>query len=302
MAEERLIDDDKDKKYKIRKNAEGVDELYIDGEPEEELTFEIPEFETDDEEAAVMTPEQLAAREKMREDEERRRVEKIADLIQKAERALEEGDYDSARYHLAEAAETDGKNGEIRFLQLKALTQNFTDFTLASDAAEVAESVKAYCTPEQKSALKEISAPLSERLSQTEKELETLGEENETKKAERRAVFKQKRKKALIAFAATGVPLVIFAIAAAIMGSIMHSRKDGVLVIVTIVLAALALVALIATLFTAHNFWKTSQKVSRNENNANTRLGREYEAKKVEFNALTAIFSALNTEETTATE
>ena len=82
MAEERLIDDDKDKKYKIRKNAEGVDELYIDGEPEEELTFEIPEFETDDEEAAVMTPEQLAAREKMREDEERRRVEKIADLIQ----------------------------------------------------------------------------------------------------------------------------------------------------------------------------------------------------------------------------
>ena len=134
MAEERLIDDDKDKKYKIRKNAEGVDELYIDGEPEEELTFEIPEFETDDEEAAVMTPEQLAAREKMREDEERRRVEKIANLIQKAERALEEGDYDSARYHLAEAAETDGKNGEIRFLQLKALTQNFTDFTLASDA------------------------------------------------------------------------------------------------------------------------------------------------------------------------
>ena len=175
MAEERLIDDDKDKKYKIRKNAEGVDELYIDGEPEEELTFEIPEFETDDEEAAVMTPEQLAAREKMREDEERRRVEKIADLIQKAERALEEGNYDSARYHLAEAAETDGKNGEIRFLQLKALTQNFTDFTLASDAAEAAEGVKAYCTPEQKNALKEISAPLSERLSQTEKELETLG-------------------------------------------------------------------------------------------------------------------------------
>ena len=30
MAEERLIDDDKDKKYKIRKNADGEDELYID--------------------------------------------------------------------------------------------------------------------------------------------------------------------------------------------------------------------------------------------------------------------------------
>ena len=30
MAEERLIDDDKDKKYKIGKNADGEDEFYID--------------------------------------------------------------------------------------------------------------------------------------------------------------------------------------------------------------------------------------------------------------------------------
>ena len=61
MAEERLIDDDKDRKYKIRKNADGEDELYIDLEESEEesgesLEFEVPEFETDDEEAAVLTP------------------------------------------------------------------------------------------------------------------------------------------------------------------------------------------------------------------------------------------------------
>ena len=42
MAEERLIDDDKDKKYKIRKNEKGEDELYLSEESEEgeeEVTF-----------------------------------------------------------------------------------------------------------------------------------------------------------------------------------------------------------------------------------------------------------------------
>ena len=75
MAEERLIDDDKDRKYKIVKNADGEDELVIDGAPDEaesadEVGFEVPELDSDDEEAAIMTPEQLAARERMREEAE----------------------------------------------------------------------------------------------------------------------------------------------------------------------------------------------------------------------------------------
>ena len=37
MAEERLIDDDKDRKYKVIKNADGEDELVIDDTPDEEV-------------------------------------------------------------------------------------------------------------------------------------------------------------------------------------------------------------------------------------------------------------------------
>ncbi len=295
MAEERLIDDDKDKKYKIRKNAQGEDELYLEESPEEEVTFEIPEFETDDEEAAVMTPEQLAARQKMLEEEQKRRAEKIADLISRANEAAEAENYEAARYHLAEAAEIDGENGEIRFLQLKTLTRGFTDYTLLDEAAEAAEGVKDYCTPEQKKELSEISAPLKERMEKTEAELNALGEENEAKKAERREVFKNKRKAALIAFTATAVPLLLCAICAAVVGSKINSVKDStVFIAVTIVFAALAVIAFIATIFTAHNLWKTSQKVKRNENNQNTRLGREYEAKKTEFAELTAIYNSFN--------
>lgn len=296
MAEERLIDDDKDKKYKIRKNAQGEDELYLSEEDaEEEVTFEIPEFEADDEEAALMTPEQLAARERMREEEERRRAEKLANAISEATAAMEEGNFEAARYHLAEVAETDGDNGEVRFLQLKALTHNFTDYALAEEAAEVAQAVKEHCTAEQKAALKELSAPLADRLSKTEKELASLGEENEAKKVERREVFIADRKKSLIAFSATAVPLVIFAIIAAIVGNMIYTRKDStVFIAVTIVFGVLALIAFIATVFTAHSLWKNSQKVKRNENNRNTRLGREYEAKKAEFEHLTAIYNSLS--------
>ena len=59
MAEERLIDDDKDKKYKIRINEQGEEELVLDetraesdAEESDEVGFEVPELDEDDEEAA----------------------------------------------------------------------------------------------------------------------------------------------------------------------------------------------------------------------------------------------------------
>ena len=55
MAEERLIDDDKDRKYKIRVNEDGEEELIIApqtaAEEAAEIDFEVPDFDDDDEEA-----------------------------------------------------------------------------------------------------------------------------------------------------------------------------------------------------------------------------------------------------------
>ena len=91
MAEERLIDDDKDRKYKIRKNADGEDELIIDDTTDEDETdipvFAVPEAE-DDEEAAVLTPEEFAERQRQREEEERLLNEKIALSVAEARKKL----------------------------------------------------------------------------------------------------------------------------------------------------------------------------------------------------------------------
>ena len=51
MAEERLIDDDKDRKYRIRVNENGEEELEIidPDDVDEEPVFDMPDYEEDDE-------------------------------------------------------------------------------------------------------------------------------------------------------------------------------------------------------------------------------------------------------------
>ena len=82
MAEERLIDDDKDRKYKIRKNADGEDELYIDDTPDEEddvimPVFAVPYDDEDDDEAVSLTPEQFAERERIKQEEREAREKRL---------------------------------------------------------------------------------------------------------------------------------------------------------------------------------------------------------------------------------
>ena len=98
MAEERFIDDDKNRKYRIRINEAGEEELEIidsgeeDGEQEPfETGLEVPEFEEDDEEAATMTPEQLFLARKQREEERAEKSHKAGELVQKAYALAEDG-------------------------------------------------------------------------------------------------------------------------------------------------------------------------------------------------------------------
>ena len=144
MAEERLIDDDKDRKYKIRINEDGEEELIIApqtaAEEAAEIDFEVPDFDDDDEEAAVMTPEQLAARQRRREEEAARRAKKVAAYVLRAKKCLEEEDFSGASYALNEAGELDNENGEIYALKIKAYTKRFSDWSFIDDCAEAADA------------------------------------------------------------------------------------------------------------------------------------------------------------------
>ena len=158
MAEERLIDDDKDRKYKIRKNADGEDELYIDDSSEDENEeqssiplFEVPYGDDDDDDAEALTPEQFAERERLKREEQLAREKQAASLLSEADKKLGSGNFEGARFAAAQAAEINPKSGGAYCTQLKALSRNFTDFTSLEDCLEAADGVKQYADKEQKS-------------------------------------------------------------------------------------------------------------------------------------------------------
>ncbi|MBD5583686.1 MAG: YrzE family protein [Clostridia bacterium] len=285
MAEERLIDDDKDRKYKIRKNADGEDELVIDDTPEEEseeeeLGFEVPEFDEDDEELAVMTPEQLAEQRRLKEEAELRRKEEIKNTAKRARQLIADGKYEDANYILSAVEGPTGDDAEVSALKLIAITREFTDYTDAEDGLFAVQSLKTGITEELREELTPYLEGVNAVRAHLKEEVDALSAENEGKKDERRVRFKSRKKNSLIAFLITGIPLVVFAVLAIYYSTIMYAEKDGSNITLFIVFVSLAGVFLIASLITARRLWQSANLLKLNENNSSTKLGRQLEDKK----------------------
>ena len=284
MAEERLIDDDKDRKYKIRKNADGEEELVIDetSDGEEEETdisvFEVPVTESDDEDAAVLTPEQFAERKRRQEEEERARTGQTLSHLSAAREKIAAGDFEAALYEVNLAEELSPVDGEVACVKLMALSRNFTDFISLDECVSAAENVLMYADENQKSELKPFAASkeFKAQISETEEKTEELRAENEAKKAERREVFAEKKKSSVKFFAIAAATLTVLAIIAIVFASMIFSAENGIYIVLTAVFGALAAVALIFVLITAHKFWDASRNCKLNERDASTKLGREY--------------------------
>jgi len=297
MAEERLIDDDKDRKYKIRKNADGEDELYIDDSAEEDEeviipVFEVPEEEEDDEDAAAMTPEEYAERERLRREENEARMQKANALISSAEQKLQSSEFEAATYD-ASRAEEYVKSGEVYCLKLKALSHNFTDFTEVQGCAEAAEGVNEYADDGQRAQLKELAGGLVERIDKLSAEVEELSSENEQGKAERRLVFGAARKRALVYLLCAGLPFAVLAVLTIVFACNMFAAENGAFLIATIVCGAFAAIALVFTLVLLRKFITANRRFNYNESNLSTKLGREYAGKQKELELLNKIYSAI---------
>lgn len=282
MAEERLIDDDlnKDKKYRIRKNADGEDELYIDDSVQEEpeefeaISFDVPEFSEGEGE---LTPEQIAAAEQEKRERAARLRGALSVNLEKAQARLVEENFEGALESAEAALQIDPASGLAWSLKLKSLTKNLTDFERLDDCVEIVDNITNFCNDEQKAELADLSSPLENKIFELEEQAAAMHVEVEDKKAERRAVFLEDRKKSIKWFSITGVPFIVCLIIAIAFASVMFARKDGVYLIVTIAFAALAAIFFIASLFTSHKMWDAMKKVSLNEKNSSTQLGRDYE-------------------------
>ena len=300
MAEERLIDDDKDRKYKIRINEDGEEELVItpdgaDVEEEDIVTeLEVPEFETDDEEAAVMTPEQLAARERAKREDEEARKKSAARHIGQAKIYMETPDYENALAEISFAEELFAEDGETQILKLKAVTRGFTDFSDSEGGNAAADGVIAYASEESRRDLQAYAPMIEEELKKAESRAERLNKENEVKRGEREEFFLSKRKRAVAGVACSVIPLMIFAILAGVFFAIMHSILALTYQILAIVFSSLAGIAFVAFLVFAHNLWDVQRKLKLNKSNSSSRLGRSCDEAQAQVELLKRVYSVVN--------
>ncbi len=294
MAEERLIDDDKDRKYRIRVNENGEEELEIidPDDVDEEPVFDMPDYEEDDEEAAILTPEQLAERERIKAEEERARAEKLSAFLKSAGEKLSEGDYEGANYAVTQAEEYGKTSGELFCLKLKVLTRDLTEFLNLEECAEAADGVKEYADETLKEEFKGKTGKLEGLISDAEAQTEALREKNEAGKDERRETFASSKKRAFIALLCTLVPFTALLIVTLVFTTFMFADANGVYLVATIVLAALSVIMFIATVVTSKKFWSAARDVKLNEKDTSTKLGREYLENKTRYELLKRIYSA----------
>ena len=289
MAEERLIDDDKDRKYRIRINENGEEELVIVDDPEEE-EVESPAYSviTDDEE---LSEDEIALKAEERRQAAQRKAEEFkATAIAK----MEEGDWESAQYALYQASELTEYDGELYYLQLKAYSRGMTSFLDLQKCVDASIGIREYTGEEQKEELRSLSQPLKERIAEFEQKRNELNEQNEQGKNERRATFVSAKNRALIVFGCTFVPLIALFVVALVFSSMMDSDLSGIYVTLTIVFSVITVVALFINIFTFYRYWTANKKVKLNEMDTATKLGREFISCSEELENLKSIYSSFS--------
>ena len=288
MAEERLIDEDKDRKYRIRINENGEEELVIiDTEEEEE---EIPEFSVVTDEGEEMSPEQKEEMEQLRIKRQEARRNKVLSLKHEGRLKLENRDYEAAQYAFSQASELTEYDGELYYLQLLANSRDMNDFLELDKCVASAEGVKEYSSDEEKAELKEKSGPLKARIAEFEEKTKKLNEENEKGKAERREVFFSQRSRSTLRLACTGVPFIVILVLTVFFASRTVADGGTLFVALTVTFGVLALIAFAGTLFALNRFWTANRKVRLNEKNSSTKIGREYDSCAEELEKLKNIY------------
>ena len=297
MAEERLIDDDKDKKYRFRINADGEEELVLDpdgGEREEadgaeegQICFDDAPY---DEEYAFGGEEQAAYEADVR-------ARNFEEYMAAARADGEAGKYSTALEYLEKAKGIYPDDGGLAALELRLYTKDLTDFSQGAlqGAADAAERVAENCTPEQKSALYEMGGgPLGGMIGELQTRCDELGEANQRGKAERAEAFAADNKRALTFFLCTLAAFIATAVPAGVFAAFVYGANSGIYVALTIVFGVAAVLSFAAFLIASRRLSTTSRRVRMNRDDSRTKVGREYLACTRRLQALRSIYDAIS--------
>lgn len=296
MAEERFIDDDKDKKYRFRINADGEEELIIDEGGEDEKPAQRGEEAQLSFDHAPDIDEEYAYGGEDPHYETHEEKEAVAALLEKARADAGEGNFSTALEYIAEAKDIAPDDGEVAALELAVYTSGLTDFSPVAleGAVPAAKRVAQFSSAEDKLALKEAGADaLNSMICALQPQVKELKERNEQGKAERAVGFEADNKKSIIRLVALLIPFVVTLALTIYFSTVMYADTSGTNIILTIVFAALAFVFFIICVFAARALNITARRVRMNRDNSRTQVGRDYEAANSRLEALRTIYNAI---------
>lgn len=301
MAEERLIDDDKDRKYRVVKNPDGEDELVIDDskEPaaqaeEEEVSFDAPEEYAQNQEEEILTPEQLAALREREEKEKRERALKAEDLLRRASKDCAANKFATALEYLEKAEELDSGNGEIYALRLSAYTRNFTDYSQIAEASGSVNGLTEHTSAERKAELfAKSSVALEENIASLRSKVSAMNAENEAKKAERAVRFKRDMFISIAAALVAAGVLAVFIWQIFFNINLIYTVSTNKYVVLAGVFGGLSFIMLIGLAFALRWVNITCRRVVLNRRNTSTKLGRDLLAEQAKLKAFLAVYTAL---------
>lgn len=254
--EERIIDDEYGRGIRLKKTKDGyvdvTDELVEEGFDDESLTdmeevdeveFEFPDMEEDDEDLVGLSPEEAArVRKEKAEAAERLRAEYDA-ACKEGEALLENEDFAAAERKYEEALQLDGIATQASVGYWRAKTSNFANPDVLID--EYVESgidgMEYDLGYEAVQIIKrEYHGRFEQRIVELTAEEKPLAKEVRATQSRRREYLSQRRTKAMIAFVLTALPFIAGLIVTLVIGLKNFSTPDNRYVVPTIVMGAVS--------------------------------------------------------------
>ena len=286
--QERIIDDEYGRGIRLKKTENGyvdvTDELAeggefddTEGEVYDEVAFEFPELEEDDEELATLSPEEAMADRKRKEEEEAARIEEYTRLCEEGNALLETGSFHAAELKFEKALRLDEEARAASVGYWRAKTSNFTEpDELMKEYVEIGyENLEGDLGYKAVEELKSKYQPVFERrLAELEEEEKPLAQEVETKQAKRRDIIGKRLTKAAWRFTCALVPTFLVLSLTLFFGSRIFSTKHGEFIMPTIISATIFAVGLIVTLVFTNKLLNTVRINRANEDLSSTEEGR----------------------------
>lgn len=288
--EERMIDDEYGRGVRLKKTADGyvdvTDELAeeiseeLAGEAAEtesdEVHFEFPMLDEDDEDLVGLSNEEAAALRKKKKEAAAKRKAKYDKVCAEGEALLNSGSYHAAELKFEKALEMDELATVASVGYWRAKTANFTDpdVLIGEYAANGIESLEYDLGLEATDIIKrDYKEVFEKRVAELEEEEKPLIEKVEKVQERRRDVLSSRVQRACLAFVASAIPFIVGLIFTIIYALKIPTVSDNSYVLPTAVLGGVTFLLLFVFIVFANRFLNGIRMYRKNERLSSTEEG-----------------------------